>query len=517
MQSLDKGIRVGGKTPDQFSVSCIDRICQNFCATVELLAPALDASKDILDFLAAQAELLLLLVRSVQKSLSSSICVLVLKTSGFALKVLSDLRTSVAGVNIALKHLLMLLLLVMESTCLNSHRNGMKEKESVEDLAKVSNVSLGLLPILCHCITNEEHCTLSLTITDLILRSLLTPNTWFPIIQQHIQLRHVIQKLQDKTSFASISTILKFFLTLAQVRGGAEMLLNTGFFSSLRALLSEILDGGPSSAVNIDKIFDVPDKTEKLHLIWGLGMAVVAAMVHSLGESFCTDIVDNVIPYFFSEKAYLISYYLNAPEFPSEDHDKKRPRAQRTQTSLTSLKETEHTLMLMCVLTKHWSSWVKAMKEMDSQLRETSIHLLAFISRGMQRVGESASRTAPLLCPPILKEELDWSKKPSVVNSKNGWFALTPLGCGSKTKFSAASATSAFLMRDQTAESSHPVSQTYFSDAVAVQIYRITFLLLKFLCLQAKGAAERAEEVGFVDLAHFPELPMPEILHGLQV
>lgn len=515
-QSLEKRSKIGRKNPDDLTLSCIDHICQNFHVTVELLALAPGASKDILEFLAAQAELLLHLVKSVQKRPTSPICV-VLKTCGSGLKVLSDLRSSVTMVNVTIKHLLMLLLLVMESTCLNSHRDGLKDKE-FENLAEISNVTLGLLPLLCHCIICAEHCTLSLTIVDLILRSLLTPNTWFPIIQQYLQLRHVIQKLQDKTTFESIPIILKFFLTLARVRGGAEMLINAGFFSSLKVLFSELLDAGPSFVGNNDKIpFNLPDKTEKLHQIWGLGMAVVAAMVHSLGDSFCTDIADNVIPYFFSEKAFLISYNLSSPDFRSDDHEKKRARAQRTQASLTSLKETEHTLMLMCVLAKHWGSWVKAMKEMDSQLRETSIHLLAFISRGTQHVGESASRTAPLLCPPVLKEELDWCNRPSIINSKSGWFALTPLGSVSKTKSSSASATTALVIRDQTTDSSLAVSQTYFSDAVAMQIYRITFLLLEFLCFQAKGAAERADEVGFVDLAHFPELPMPEILHGLQV
>ncbi|XP_074314664.1 uncharacterized protein LOC141649895 [Silene latifolia] len=55
-----------------------------------------------------------------------------------------------------------------------------------------------------------------------------------------------------------------------------------------------------------------------------------------------------------------------------------------------------------------------------------------------------------------------------------------------------------------------------FSDIVAIQLYRIAFLVLKFLCLQADDALRRAEELGSVDLSHFPELPDPEILHGLQ-
>lgn len=304
---------------------------------------------------------------------------------------------------------------------------------------------------------------------------------------------------------------MKFILTLARVREGAEMLVNHGFLSSLRFLISEYLDGRPFS-VSSEKI-DNPQQ------IWGLSLAVITAMVQSLGDgSSCRDILENVIPYLFSEKAYIISYYLSAPDFPSDDHGKKRPRAQRTETSLTALKETEHTVMLMCVLARHWNSWVKSMKEMDSHLREQSIHLLAFISKGTQRLGDSSSVTAPLLCLPVLKEEFDYCNKPAFINSRNGWFSLSPLGCVLKPKFAAVSTTStALITRSQATENGDRVSQTFFSDIVALQIYRITFLLLKFLCLQVGGAVRRAEEVGYVDLAHFPELPMPDILHGLQV
>ncbi|KAK9287536.1 hypothetical protein L1049_015957 [Liquidambar formosana] len=516
--SVEKKKTTVGGNSEQLILSCIDHTCQCFCATLESLAPVLDASEDILNYLAAQVELILHLSRSVQKSLSLPVCILVLKTSGSGLRVLCDFRPSVAGVKTTMKLLLMLLLSSVEFGYF-SLRLGEETDESVEDFAEVSNVSLGLLPILCNCVKTAEHCNLSLTTIDLILRGFLTPNTWFPIIQKHLHLPHVILKLQDKNCLSSIPIILKFLLTLAQVRGGAEMLLNAGFFSSLRALVADLSDGGPFSVIlNERSLSNSSDKIEKPQHIWGLSLAVVTAMICSLGDhSSCIEFVDNVITYFFSEKAYLIFYHLNAPDFPSDDHDKKRARAQKTQISLTALKETEHTLMLMCVLVKHWNSWVKAMKEMDSELRERSIHLLAFISRGNQRLGESPSRTAPLLCPPILKEEFDYYKKPSFVNSRNGWFALSPLGCGSKSKLSAVSSkTTALSIKDQATENNDLVSQTFFSDTTSLQIYRISFFLLKFLCLQAEGAAKRAEEVGFVDLAHFPELPMPEILHGLQ-
>ncbi|KAG4114227.1 hypothetical protein ERO13_D12G033200v2 [Gossypium hirsutum] len=514
---LEKMTEVGGKIPDQLIFSCMEHICRSFLDTLEPLSRVPDVSEDVLDFLTSQADLLLHLTRSVRKSLSMSVCLLLLKTSGTGLKMLNDLRTIVTGVNNTMKLLIMLILLSMEFCWLDSHISGVKDKESIEGFAEISNVSLGLLPILCNCVTVAECHSLCLTALDLTLKGFLTPDTWFPIIHKHLQLQHVVLKLQDKNSFGSVPVLLKFFLTIARVRGGAEMLLNAGFFSSLKLLFADMSDGRVSSVINSGKkLSTLSDKIEKPQLIWGLGLAVITAMVHSLGDSSLSiDIVANVIPYLFSEKAHLISYFLSAPDFPSDDHDKKRPRAQRTWTSLSKLMETEQTLMLMCVLAQHWNTWVKAMKDTDSQLREMSIHLLAFISCGNQRLGEAPSRIPPLICPPILKDELDCCNKPSFVNSKNGWFALSPLGCISKPKFSGIS-TTALVIKDQATESNNYVSQTYFSDSVAIQIYRIAFLLLKFLCLQAEGAAKGAEELGYVDLAHFPELPMPEILHGIQ-
>lgn len=60
------------------------------------------------------------------------------------------------------------------------------------------------------------------------------------------------------------------------------------------------------------------------------------------------------------------------------------------------------------------------------------------------------------------------------------------------------------------------VSPTQLSDIVTIHIYRNAYLLLKFLCLLAKEAASSTEEMGFINLACFPKLPMPEILYGLQ-
>ncbi|KAM7257446.1 hypothetical protein ACFE04_013187 [Oxalis oulophora] len=428
---------IGRKIPHETILPCIDDLCHSIMGSLV---------KDDVNFLAVQSELLLHLMRSNWKSLSINVCVLVLKTCGSMLKVLGSSKSRV---------LVLIILLALEI--------GVRNIED-EDDSEFCNVTLSLLPLLCNV---AECSTLSLTAVDFILRNIFTsPNTWFSIIQSHLNLQPLLVKLQDKNSHSSsFPAIIKLLLTLARVRGGAEMLVNAGIFSSLKVLLDGLV-------MNNEKI-------------WGLSLAVVSAVIYSLGDSCSYQyIVDNAIHYFFSDKAYFISYYLDVSDLPSK--------------GLSFLKETENTLVLMCSLAKHWTSWKNID---DSLLREKTIHLLALISR--------PGTSAPLLCPPVLKEEFDYEKEPSFVNSKNGWFAFSPNCCISKHKFS-----TALVVRDQA--SGDPISQTYFSDSVALQMYRVAYHILKFLCLQAVGAARRAEEIGFIDLARFPELPMPEILHGLQ-
>ncbi|KAJ0513739.1 putative nucleoporin [Helianthus annuus] len=78
------------------------------------------------------------------------------------------------------------------------------------------------------------------------------------------------------------------------------------------------------------------------------------------------------------------------------------------------------------------------------------------------------------------------------------------------------SSTALVVVKDTSAGNIDVPHQTMFSDMAAIEVYKIAFHLLSFLCLQAAAAAKRAEDLGFVDVAHFPDLPMPDILHGLQ-
>ncbi|KAM3398313.1 putative protein isoform X4 [Capsicum galapagoense] len=515
--SLENEVKSGGKIPEKSLSSMIDNICQSLYRTIELLPPVSDASEDIAEILAAQAELLFRFTRSLSMRLSLSASVLVLKTSGYGLKELSNCRPLVFGVISLVKTFLMLILFSLKSTWRDSCLGVRTEIEHNEALSEAANVRLGLLPVICNCIELTEHCSISLIIIDQIVKGFSTPATWFPIIQKHLPMQHIVLKLQDKSSYSNIDIILKFLLTIAHVKEGAEMLLNAGFFASLRVLLADLPNGRPLSVVERERNWaNSFDNNEMAQPIWGLSLAVVTAIINSLGESSNFN-VEHVVTYFLLEKADLISYHLSAPDFPSDDHDRKRLRAFKPYPSLSSFRESENTIMLICVMVKHRNAWSRALKEMESHLRERCIHLLAFISCGTPRHGESPGRDLPILCHPILHEEYEWHEKPSSINSTNGWFAFSALCCGLNPKYSSfSSRTATTMIKAQPDEHANLISQTHFSDAMSIQIYRITFLLLEFLCQQAEDAAERAEEVGFVDLAHFPELPVPDILHCLQ-
>ncbi|XP_048491889.1 uncharacterized protein LOC104903976 isoform X2 [Beta vulgaris subsp. vulgaris] len=497
-------------------LSCIDHECKELQATLGLLTAASVAPVEVLNYIAAQVELLLCLVRHVDNGISSPTCLVILKTCSFGVKRLRDLRLLGSEVQHAIKFLLMLLHLVVEmsSDCISSSSKTDSESEASTEVA---NSCLGILPILCSCTGNPDQCIISLATIDLIVKRILTPTTWLPILQQHLQLHQLILKLHDKKCFESLPVIMKFLLTLASVRGGAEMIIASGFLPSLRVLFGEISNVCVANWVKSEKSATREAEIEKPQFIWGLGLAVLTETICSLGEtSLCNEVVDSMISYFFSEKAFLIAYHLSAPEFPSDDHDKKRARAQRRQTSLSAFRETEHTLMLICILAKHRNSWMKATRETGSELRGRIIHLLAFISRRGHRLGDSSGRPSTLLCAPSSKEENDYCTKPSFINSSIGWFAAAALGCVPIGSITDEYPQTAIVVKNKTNGNAESGKSTYFSDTVAVEIYRITFLILKFLFLQAKEAAGRAEELGFIDLSNFPELPDPEILHCLQ-
>ncbi|KAF9600144.1 hypothetical protein IFM89_004755, partial [Coptis chinensis] len=327
--------------------SCVEGVCKCLQTTVESLVSAVGPSADIINFFGAQAELLLCLIRLLCKRfsektnrlLSLRIFALVLKTSATSLRVLCSIVPSMDALVAIMNFFLLALLLSAECFQSSSSFQEKEDKKSAEAFTEVSLLCQGLLPILCSCTEIVDCCNLSVALMDLILNGFLTSSTWLPIIQKHLRLQLVIQKLRERDSFPC--------KTVFSVQNGSGVPISTG-------------------------------EDEKRQHIWGLGLTVVTVMIYSLGgSSSCVDFVDTVIPYFFSEKDYVMLYHLDLPYLPSDVLGKKRARTQKTQTSLTALREIEHTLMFICVAAKHRKSWLKSMKEMNSQIRERSIHLLA--------------------------------------------------------------------------------------------------------------------------------------------
>jgi nuclear pore complex protein Nup188 len=126
--------------------------------------------------------------------------------------------------------------------------------------------------------------------------------------------------------------------------------------------------------------------------------------------------------------------------------------------------------------------------------------------------------TRPFFALPLIKRKYSLMKKLPFISSKYEWFKYSACSISSTSSVSISSgAVSSLVIRDRSSGDSDSCRKTRFTEIMAVQIYRIAFLIMKFLCSRAKEAVKRADELEFLDLAHFPELPMPDILHDLQV
>ncbi|KAJ4780327.1 Nucleoporin NUP188 [Rhynchospora pubera] len=310
----------------------------------------------------------------------------------------------------------------------------------------------GLLSPLCKYSKNPELSNLALVCMDLILKHNLVSSNI--IVQNHLPIHDILQKIRNESISDSVSAsvALSFFLTLSKGKGGVQFLHSAHILSFLNALLGE----------------GDPFLTGSVHL-WSLGVALITSLIHATGsDSIYSDIVEEAF-LFLSEKASVMSYYLSAPELPI--NDKKRPRPNNSRTTLDAL-----TLTKQCLFFVHTLSRYKVSGTINSGLMEKVIHLLAFISKRSSKLP---------FCPPSNKEEVKLDKCTAVTKIKHGWFGL-------------------------------PAEPTRFTETVALRIYEISLLVLSILCVQAEAAVKRAEELGFVDPANLPELPMPEILHALQ-
>ncbi|XP_020587273.1 uncharacterized protein LOC110029360 isoform X2 [Phalaenopsis equestris] len=491
---------------DTFIDRSIIHICRCIHSTEKSLFQLLNPSEKLLELLTTQAEMLLVFSRILfmqhshrnNKQQLFSVSLTLIRTSGSCLKLLATNKLSSMLKNAA-KFFLMVLLMSIEFI-----HDEFALDESL--LSETSQSIVGILPLLCKYVEHIEWFDLSVTSMDSILRNFLAPDISLPILHENLPLNLLIEILRRRSSLASITIALNLLLTLAQTKGGAKMLHSINLFASLKLLISHLVDENNPNPAGGYFFANYNENDVRAHLL-GLAIAIISSICHSLhGDSSVIDIFGRAFNNYFADKSHIISLWLTTPNFLYDV-----PR-----TSLAALQLSEHAFLLICLLGGHQDYRQKGLKEIDSELMQKSIHFLAFISKEGQRIGDSCNRTVPLFCFPTLKEESELNEKPSFVSSKHGWFVVSALGVSCKNKVNSSLSTGLSIVNTDQANGCAEAQPTYYSDVVSVQIYRITFFLLTFLCMQAKAATERAEEVGYVDLSHFPDLPMPEILHGLQ-
>lgn len=498
-------------TTTQSAVRCA---CKSLQSAVDSLPPEVDNSGVLFPPLSGQVELLLTITRILldhaKQSKSSRhlypVIVLLIKTSGASTSFLFNLMPSSPALKQPVKSLLVLLLSLFEFIY---KKVDMKDgSEDVNIFGELSLLSMSLLPVLCKLAESREYFDLAIASMDIILKGFLPSNVWVPILQKHFRLQVILQKCQSGALLCT-QVLLNFLLTMGRTKDGAKILQSANIFAFIKVLLSQMsLDDSCLRNSLSTQTKDVK--------IWGLGLAIVSSLNHCMDDDISRNSVANSTISFLSGQVPLMSSYLSAQSVNTHQ-SKKRTLLQKSQTSLSALSLTENILTLLCILAKYHFPRDTGMKEVDSELREIIIHLLAFISRGSERTGDSPNWNLSFGCPPIIKEEMKLNEEPPLIRSKYGWFRFAASCTLSTPSVSGPpNAGLSLVIRDKNPADSDSMKQTRFTEMLAVQIYRIAFLIMKFLCSQAKEAVRRAEELEFLDLAHFPELPMPDILHGLQ-
>jgi nuclear pore complex protein Nup188 len=505
----------GGGISVAATQSAIRCACKSFESAVDSLLPQADTNEVLFPLLSGQVELLLTLARILfhqekKNKKSSHLCpdiVLLMKTSVASTSFFVDLMPSAHALKKPVKALLVLLLSSYEFMYSKVHIKDLPN--DVNMFGELALLSVSLLPILCKLAQNRECSDLAVASMDLILKGFIPSNVWVPILQKHFHLQAILHKCQNG-DLLSTQVILNFLLTLGRTKDGAKVLQSANIFAFLKVLLSQLsLD---DSCLRNSLSAQVKDVN-----LWGLGLGIVASLNHCLDDDISHNNVANSTISFLSGQVPLMSSYLSA-QSAATHQSKKRALLQKSQTSLSALSLTENILILLCILAKYHFPRDTGKKEVDSELREIIIHLLAFISKGSVKTGDASNWNSSFFCPAVIKEEVALNEKPPLICSKYGWFKFAA-SCTLSTAAVSVSPSAALLVvrSDKSSGDSDSIRQTRYTEILAVQIYRIAFLIMKFLCSQAKEAVKRAEELEFLDLAHFPELPMPDILHGLQV
>ncbi|XP_059074406.1 uncharacterized protein LOC131045463 isoform X2 [Cryptomeria japonica] len=522
--------------------SCIKGLCDYLHTSMQLLGPVGDPTNHMPNFIIIQAQLLLIFVWWMYGCITSRkngmqawpLYARVIRTVITNLRVLMDTKPFVHdGIETIVRCLLAVLLISLE--LINSqnieHNASRQSKSDMQNLgdafADVSLMSLEFLPVLCNCVENDKFGNLSLAITDVLLKGFLAPHAWLPVLQKHFPTKLVICRIRHDKWQESAPVVLNLCLSLARVREGAEMLQSAGFFSCLSTFSQFVRNEISLSSGQTEGPFSLWNKWGLSDRLWGLGLVVITAMVMSVGENDAgVAVLCNALTYFISEKDYILCA-IKAPDNLTDALGRKQTRNRMPQTSVIALQNTEHAITLMSQLAKNRVTRPDMMQYVDSEMRENIIHLLSFISKEAHLCsGDMPYKSMLLQCSHLQKEEIAALVNPSVVNCKSGWFSVAARGYVTKNRQSLSSQQTApdpvksivplSFTKGGAELDAIPLFCTEYSDMIALHVYRITLLILNFLCMQAQAAIKGVEEDGNVDLVHFPELPVPEIFHGLQ-
>lgn len=526
---------VGIGSKSNWTDACILELCTAIESSVELLGPDGDPTHYMQSLLSAQSRLLLVLVQcfsicvedSFSKVQVEMICTKVMRTLVASMRPILNSYSAIPSIQKQLiksvlgAYLVCLELLQAQNDGPTLHEIESKHSNQNDDTAisHVALISMEFLPVLCSLVEDKYHASLAVAVICVLIKHFLAPQIWLPILQTHSTIQFALSLLHVAEDTDSAHQVLNLLLCLSHVRSGVEMLQSAGIFSHILVFAEKIKE--EVSHVNeVEGPFCVWKSTRtKRHELWGLSVAIVAAILQSLGEDHRDNAVETAFVFFESQQERVLCA-LQSPHFSDTD-GRKKTRFGQPETTILALQETQQVLHLMVALVRHHAQWSHVMGRSEVDFRHKCIHLLAYIAReGLMR-NISSSVSACLCCHPVNKEEMFAHRKPSLMGCSAGWFALAAKGSSatngsSNVGLDSQDFLSKWVKERSTQSEIGVVVPTEYSDSVALCVYKIALLLLEFLCKQAQHAASVIDEGGTFNYAVFPEFPAPEILYGLQ-
>ncbi|CAM6095025.1 unnamed protein product [Calypogeia fissa] len=521
-------------------------LCTSLEGILTTIGPIDDATNFTPSFITSQGQVLLVLIRwlsSLRASSSKMIaltCGKLIGTVVGCLKKLLDFQSfqqqqTKELIKSFLGALLLLLKLVHSTKCEEDedHRSGQPRDKDVEDaFTDVTLVGLGFLPSLCKAIEKVEFANICIAVINVLTKSFLAPSTWFPVLQTHFPLAECLARMHENPSGANSKVILNFCLSFVHLKGGAELLHSAGFFSQLQRFTYQEHEITYPLGDMQGPFFVWGKQARQYEELWSLGIAMVAGLLRSSGDKDPSGrVLQNALAYIQTQRERMAGA-LRAPSSTMDLQGRKKAKALLPGTTLSALRDTQHVIGLLCEASNHHVPW--SLTDPTSDFGEMVVHLLAFISREGSNIRGGTS--LGFSCQPHSREEIIAHTKPVIINSNYAWFAVTARGCLPRERVSSvlsqspsrSTSHSLTLSPSRRASSlsspsgssgyggSGGVPASKYSNMVAIHIYQLAYLLLRYMCQKAHHATQRVAEGAPPDYSQFPEFPAPDILHGLQ-